>query len=257
MAKKGYEDIYEDYVLEDEEFIHEVGNLACKAIRRDFGISFSEEKDISKDDIRIPIVTFIMCYNEMKKKIQEIRRTNNSFEINFADRFVFGFDNTDSNVDDEKDGNFTPYFFNIENNSKSMEYESERNIVERCRTWVTENVAENPTIITEISQATLNDMKELNIGYNSNVIIPPVIVYVYDQMVKLIKVKRREGGEDGEKLDELEINFCNCFTIAARETEENEESAKDNWDDEIVITPDIDFKTGVKDDGTSGFSIEE
>lgn len=245
MGKKGYEDIYNEYVLEDEEYIEEIGELASRCIRRDFGISFSDEKDVSRDDIKIPIVTFIMCYNEMKKKIASLRRTNNSFEINFANRFVFGFDNTNADTDDEKDGNFTPYFFNIENNSKNMEYESERNIVERCRTWVTENVEENPTIITEISQATLIDMKELNVGYNSNVIIPPVIVYIYEQLVKYIKQKRRET----EDLDEFEINFCNCFTIAARETEEG--------DDEIVITPDIDFKTGVKDDGTSGFSTEE
>ena len=113
MGKKGYEDIYNEYVLEDEEYIEEIGELASRCIRRDFGISFSDEKDVSRDDIKIPIVTFIMCYNEMKKKIASLRRTNNSFEINFANRFVFGFDNTNADTDDEKDGNFTPYFFNI------------------------------------------------------------------------------------------------------------------------------------------------
>ena len=114
MGKKGYEDIYNEYVLEDEEYIEEIGELASRCIRRDFGISFSDEKDV------------IMCYNEMKKKIASLRRTNNSFEINFANRFVFGFDNTNADTDDEKDGNFTPYFFNIENNSATFQYAGRR-----------------------------------------------------------------------------------------------------------------------------------
>ena len=58
MGKKGYEDIYNEYVLEDEEYIEEIGELASRCIRRDFGISFSDEKDVSRDDIKIPIVTF-------------------------------------------------------------------------------------------------------------------------------------------------------------------------------------------------------
>ena len=40
MGKKGYEDIYNEYVLEDEEYIEEIGELASRCIRRDFGIGW-------------------------------------------------------------------------------------------------------------------------------------------------------------------------------------------------------------------------
>ncbi len=241
---KPYQEVYAESVFENEEDIVKIGGLAAICISDDLGVSFSEEKTKDTQDFRIPIVTVIKCFEAMTEYIrQQTRQYEDKFIINFANRFQFGYDNTRSDVDDEKEGNFSPILQDIPIKSSTMEYSGGTNPVERAKMWMSENVTIDPVKIDDVSKLTYDKMKECDICYGSITLIAPIVVYVYDQLKAYIQYKRRE-----ENVDEKEINFCGCFTMIANETE--------NGEDSIDLVPSIEMKTFIKDDERSGHGIE-
>jgi len=244
VVVKPYQEVYAESVFENEEDIEKIGGLATMCIKDDLGVNFSEEKSKDTQDFRIPIVTVIKCFEAMTEYIrQQTKRYEDKFIINFANRFQFGYDNTDSETDDEKEGNFSPILQDIPEKVSVMEYSGGTNPVERAKMWMSENVTVDPVKIDDVAKLTYDKMKECDICYGSITLIAPIVVYVYDQLKSYIQYKRRE-----EETDEYEINFCGCFTMIANETETGEDS--------INLVPSIEMKTFIKDDESSGHGIE-
>lgn len=254
VKAKYYTDVFYDKVIEDEEDIQKIGLLACKTIQRDFGLSFSESRKVYEADYRMPIVTFIVAFNDLIDEIKKYRRDCNQFRLDMANRFTIGFDNTDSDVDEEKEGNFCPFIFNIEKDIKMMENVTSRIPTERCNQFVDDELKKSfsslgekdseraMTILNNFSAKAFGELRDLDLVYPNIDMVPCIMLYVYDQLIGYIKQKRLEYSE--EDYDEVEINFCGCFNIIAREREDGT--------DDIIITPTIESKTGIKDDLTSG-----
>lgn len=245
MAKKEkYEEYFEDIVVEDEVDMEIIGSSACRSIEKDFGITFGKSAEGGEDDWRVPIVVFAKVYESILEELEALRDQYNSFEINFANRFLIGFDNH-VNEDDEKEGNFMIYIFNINDankaiaeNANSSEIGEEEDASERCRRWVSENVVDTPETMRKISQKAITKLEKIDLELYRDTLIPPIVSYVYDEMVEYIKQKRINNKEDEE-----EINFAGCFFIMSRETEDGK--------GEIIIRPSIESKMALKDDATS------
>ena len=245
MAKKEkYEGYFEDIVVEDEMDIEIIGSNSCRSIAKDFGITFGKSENGGEDDWRVPIVIFAKVYESLLEVLEEKRDQYNSFEINFAQRFVMGFDNR-VDEEDEKEGNFMVYLFHIADNAKAIsenanasEIGEEEDAAERCRRWVSENVIDTPETMRAVSQKAIEKLEKIDLELYRDSLIPPIVSYVYDEMIEYIKQKRINNKED-----EVEINFAGCFFNASRETEDGK--------GEIVIRPSIESKMALKDDATS------
>ena len=241
--KMSYDELYDDIVREDEGDIQIIGENACKTMRNELKVSFAKEREGSEPDFRIPIVIFAKAYEVMLEELTELKKEYTHFEINFANRFIFGFENYIDD-DDEKEGNFMVYIYNIDKDRKNLETEEDATALECCKQWNDENIIETPEMIRKISQKTIDELKKYDLTIVQDILIPPVVAIVYDEMVKYIKQKRVN-----EKEFETEINFANCFFIASREYKDGEDSV-------IVIRPSIEAKLAIKDDASSALSEE-
>lgn len=240
MSKKElrYQKLIEENILEDEDAIIDIAELSSKVIERDLKIYFFDEKRKERD-WKIPVAIFIKTFEEVIKELIRLRKSYNSFEINFANRFLIGFDNCE-NEEDEKEGNFMIYIFHVSQASKDTEYDDydTETPPERAVKWINENVKDNPEVIKRISENSVEKLKDYDIVFYSTDLIAPIFSIMYDTCVKYLKDKRREMEEY-----EYEINFAGCFYISARESEDGI--------DTITIRPNIESKTGLKDDANS------
>lgn len=250
MSKKEeFVKYFEEITVEDVDDIEIIGSMACRTILRDFGISFSnDENEGGEDEWRAPIVIFAVTYEAIIEELIRLRKESyNKFNINFANRFYIGFDNR-VDEEDEKEGNFMIYIFNKEdgkgvNNTEENSYD-EQNAAERCRHWVSENVIDSPDTIKRISENALKKLEKLDIVLYRDTLIPPIVSYVYDELIAYMNQKRINMKED-----EFEINFSGCFFVMSRETKDGK--------GEIVFRPSIESKMLLKDDATSGNNSSE
>ena len=227
---------YEDYVVEDEEFVEEVGRTAVENIFNDFNINFSgNDRD---DGYKMPIMIFIKTFEQIIAELQSHRTTMSSFEINIADRLVIGYSNNNGELlDDEKQGNFMIY---VQDLGHYIAPDDEMHLGGSSReyisAWNQENMVKQPETLNRIAAKTTKVLaKELDIQLLNHEFVFPIFITVYDTLVNIIKVTRRELKED-----DLMVNFCNCFLIRAME--------QDSGVDKIIITPSIESKMALKSD---------
>lgn len=249
--KFDYRDKYEDIVIEDREEVYKIASIATDRLNRIFGITFREtEKD--PQDPRIPLIIFTETYDAVidhlvkrrkgliKNSKGEAMKFNNS-EINFANRFIVGFDNID-NDDDEKDGNFMIFINHIKENKTVDEPREDDSIkpVEKAIEWVNQNITKDTESIKAISLEARSRLRKLDIAFTNHELIMPIFCIIYDTMIEYIDLRRKEQSDPYE----YEINFAGCFFVTAREAEDG--------DSVFVFRPSIDSKMALKDDATSG-----
>ena len=250
--RMNYEDRFSEIVVEDEDHVKKIASITADRMEKIFGISFRLTEK-GPQEPKIPVVVFAETYDAIidhlvkrKKgliKLDSERSSHdyNSFKINFANRFVIGFDNVD-NENDEKDGNYMIYINDIRDGKAVEEpLEPDEDPSKKTTEWINQNITEHPEAIKMISIEAREHLKKLGIGFTNHELIFPIFCTMYDVLVDYMDLFRKETNEYFQ-----EINFAGCFFVAAYE---NEEGGSD-----IVFRPSIDSKTALKDDATSGSS---
>ena len=251
LKKMSYKEKYDDIVIEDKDDIYQIASIAIDRLNTIFGLTFREtEKD--PQDPRIPLVIFTETYDAVidhlvKRRKGLIRndkgeaKSFDSFDLDFAGRFVIGFDNVD-NEDDEKEGNFMIYINDIRENKTIEEPRESDDVkpVQKAIEWVNQNITKNPESIKLIALEARERLRNLDIAFTNHELIMPIFCIVYDTMVEYVDMKRKEQADPYE----YEINFAGCFFVTARESEDGTSV--------FVFRPSIDSKMALKDDATSG-----
>lgn len=227
---------YDEYVVEDEDFVKTVGLTACENIFNDFSINFSGKEE-GKDGYKMVILIFVKTIEQIIATLISKRTTMSSYEINIADRLVIGYTNSTDNPDDEKLGNFMIYLQDLGHYiAPNDEIRSGGSCREYITQWNNENMVKQPTVLESIASSTRKVLyDQLNIRLVSNEFVFPIFVTVYETLVHILKITRGEIGEE-----DLQVNFCNCFEIRAL--------LQDNGTDKIIIKPSIEMKMGLKSD---------
>ena len=227
---------YNEYVVEDEDFVEEVGRTATENIFNDFNINFSGND--RSDGFKMPIMIFIKTLEQIVAELERQRSTMSSFEINIADRLVIGYSNTNGDyTGDEKNGNFMIYIQDLGHYiAPNPDIRSGGSCREYISAWNNENMVKQPETLNRIAAKTTSVLaKELDIQLLNHEFVFPIFVTVYETLVHILKITRRELGED-----DFAVNFCNCFLIRAME--------QDNGSDKIIIQPSIEWKLALKSD---------
>jgi len=246
-TKKGsYEARYNELVIEDQEAIVRISSITADRLRNIFGLHFSKTEG-GPADPRVPLIIFTETYDAVIEHLVKRRKGTakmdakqyDSFQLNFANRFVIGFDNVE-NDDDEKEGNFMIFIKDIRD-GKTVEEPRDPDACpsEKAVEWVNQNITENPEAIKEISLDALDRLAKYGICFYNHELIMPIFCTMYDTMVEYIDMERKELDDY-----EYEINFAGCFFVSACE---NADGGSD-----IIFRPSIDSKTALKDDGSSG-----
>lgn len=241
-----YLGVYRDNVHEDDEHIITICEIASRRIYDICSMKF--------DDPRLLAATFVKIYEGFLRTFKKKEEKYSDMTVNVANRIQFGYSTT-SDSDDEKQGNFAVKIMHLDFNKKlDNSCDPDATPQEKATQWYTNNITnvkngdiskngEEGDIIKEISIETLSLLKDSDILMPSYEFIPLIFVTVHEEIVNYLKIKRRDMKEY-----ELEINFCSCFFVSARETESGE--------DEIIFRPNISAKLGLKDDQKGSSSYE-
>ena len=236
MAEK-YIKYFEEFVTEDKEDVITICEAASKIIYDRFKLKLNAELLAT-----IYSSTYYSILGELKELEKEYKDVG--FHINIADRLEIGYSTT-SDEDDEKQGNFQIYVRHLNSTKKNDDIADEdARTEERAVIWNATNIKEQPELLKKIAIRAKNDLeKNLEIVIGSSELILPMFISTYEALIVYLTTKRRE-------LDEFayEINFCSCFEIGARETEDDL--------DEIYVTPSIASKLTLKDDASASAKFE-
>lgn len=233
--REKYLNYFDEFAVEDQEDVITICETASKIIWDRFRARF--------DDPRLLATTFSHIYTAIKNKLKSLEAEYSDFKLNIAGRLEMGY-TTNENEDDEKQGNFMVFIRHLNSNKKNDELDDPTlKAVERAVQWNTENIIDQPKLLTAISVDALELLKTVDINIGSSELIMPIFVTTYESIINYIKIKRREENDF-----EYEVNFISCFYIGARETEDDI--------DDIYIRPNIEAKLEIKDDSKASSQYE-
>lgn len=229
-----YLGVYKENVVEDEEHIINICEIASKRI---YDIC-----TMKIEDPKLLAAVFVKIYEGIIRTFRKKEAKYSDMKINIADRIEIGYTTT-SDIEEEKQGNFAIGIKHL-NCNKKMDISSDPSAspVEKAVQWVTDNIKDESGFVKEFSVDALALLKEIEVMMPSDEFIVVIFITVCEEIVNYLKIHRRDIKEF-----EFEINFCSCFFVTARETESGE--------DDIIFRPSICSKLDLKDDkgGSSEF----
>lgn len=252
MSKEGtsnelLEKYIEDIISEDYEENIQIAQLAKSELFRVWKIGFDEEELKEEDPdagAKLVLGFYSKVYECIMEKLREKRADKSDYGIKIADIVLIGYDDSNDDGESEKVGNFCPYISDMQHKKIDNDFDPEDTSIERCTRWMTENVKEQRKTITDIAT---NAMKKLSTDIafhaNSPTVIFPMFATIHEQLVEYMKLKRAE-----EDVSEYMINFCGCFDIYSRLTEDG--------DSVIEYSPNPSQKLDTKSDATASAENE-
>ena len=234
MAAK-YVEFFNNATKEDQDDILTICETASRQIYDRFKTRI--------DDPKLLAAIISKTYDAFIKYLVSLEEKYSDFQINICDRLVIGY-TTSNDEDDEKQGNFMIFIRHLNSNKKNDEIDDPTaKAVERAVQWNTENMINQPTMLNSIANNAVTEMSGIDIQLSASELVMPIFCTTYEAIVNYLKIKRREKDEF-----RYEINFMNCFHIAAQESEDE--------NDVISIRPTIDSKLTLKNDAKASAQYE-
>lgn len=237
-----YEKYFDENCVDNIDEVLTVCNTANSVMKDRFGIFFKDPKTKEPAPKMVASI-FAMIFDAIISYLEKQESRYSEKDINICNRLSIGY-STLENEDDEKQGSFVVY---LRHNSimKNLDDFNDpmMSAKEKCVQWNSENVIDQSEDIKKICDIALDYCDKLKVKFASSEFVMPIFITCYECLVNYVKVARRDNDEF-----EHEVNFVNCFTITARESE--------NDLDDICITPTIDSKLKLKNDSIASAKNE-
>lgn len=230
---------YENTVVEDQEDCNNIAGMATKECLKRWNIG------IGSDDEPETVLGFYSCvYDTIIDELRSKRGDKNEFAINIADVVQIGYDDSNDDGEQEKQGNFCPYIYDI-GHKTDVDEDPDLDSIERCVRWNSENIKAQKKTLSEIATNAVKNLHEqLDIHLGSPEAIFPVFTTIHEQLVLYMKIKQAESGES-----EVMINFAGNFDVYCRLIE--------GGDVVIEYSPKPSQKLGIKSDAGATAPSEE
>ncbi len=247
---QNYVEYYNENCCEDQEFINLVCETAGARMKEQFNLpiyaktgTYPDGSERYSSDPRLIASIFAKIYEAILINLKLSEKTYSNFAINLANRLTIGYTTTEDE-DEEKQGNFMIHIKDMGFTPRAYETgDTDMTANQLCTLWNSENIQEQPELISRIAESARKILKQdLAIELQSHEPIMPIFITVYETLVQMIQMRRKE-------IDEFEfgVNFMSCFWIIAREGE---------YEDVIDFRPNIDSKLTIKDDASASAKYE-
>lgn len=238
MAESRCEEVFDELVVDDIEFLYQVGEACVPIIHEILHIKLGSPK--------VPIAMYITAFDCITDFLRSMQATEEMFEITLANRLIIGYTTTfdDPSIEDmEKVGNFMVYMKHLENHSETDIDRDERNSVVRCTQWNEANNISSMEFVGNITKRVVDAWdKKLDIKSANPEIVMPVFCIIHEKLVEMTVLKRQLSGEFQER-----INVGGCYELFVQMME-----------DGIVVSfkPTVYDKITLKDDKNASSRYE-
>ena len=203
-----YLQYFNEICTEDVDEVVMVCTTASKKLRDRFKIKIDDPKMIA--------AIFSKTYETVLKELACLEKDYSEYQIVFCDRFVIGY-STNENEADEKEGNFMIYINHLNVIPTTDDIDPQLDPKERCVQWNVDNIKKQPQELKTIASKAVEALKKIDITLTSDEIIIPTFITVYETLIEVMKIRRKE-----QDLFEYEINFCSCFFVSVIEQEDQD-----------------------------------
>lgn len=202
---------YEDTVVEDREDCENIAGMATRECLRRWNIGIG-----SDDEPAVVLGFYSVVYDTIRNTLNEKRSEKSAFSINIADVIEIGYDDTKDDGEQEKQGNFCPFIFDI-GHKTDVDEDPDLDAVERCVRWNSENIKTQKKTLSEIATTAIKRAsEELEIHLGTPEAVFPIFTTIHEQLVLYMKTKQAEEGTP-----QVMINFAGNFDIYCRLVEED------------------------------------
>lgn len=240
-----------DNIPEDEEEKKKIMNWAKVCGKHIF-----ETLDISLDEPAGWIAIYTTVIEKIIEQLAAMRSKHSQYAINIADVVEIGYDDGEIDDDEEKQGNFSPYIFDLEaKNSDNMFEISKEDIdsneetagrtveelspIEKCTCWNSNNIKYQANTLNKIATEVMKTLgQDIDIHLGNSVVVFPIFTICHQQLREYMKLLQYESGSSSEAMD-----ICGIFTVYAHLVEEGEVA--------VEYKPDPSHKLATKSDATA------
>ena len=230
---------YENTVVEDQADCIKIAGMATSECLRRWNIGIG-----SDDEPEMVLGFYSVVFNTIIDELRNKRSDASEFAINIANVVEIGYDDSTDDGEQEKQGNFCPYIYDI-GNKTSVDENPELDAVERCVRWNSKNQQTQKKILSTIATNAVKNLHDLlDVHLGSTEAVFPLFTTIHEQMVLYMKTKQAETGEP-----EVMINFAGNFDVYCRIVEGGETV--------IEYSPKPSLKLGIKNDSAATAPTEE
>lgn len=230
---------YDDTVVEDREDCNNIAGMASRECLKRWNIGIG-----TNDEPEMVLGFYSVVFNTIIDALREKRNDAPEFAINIADVVQIGYDDSVDDGEQEKQGNFCPYIYDLGKKTDVTE-DPDIDAVERCVRWNSENMKSQKKILSAIATNSVKNLIELlDIHLGSPEAVFPLFTTIHEQLVLYMKTKQAESGDS-----EVMINFAGNFDVYCR--------LVDGGETVIEYSPKPSLKLGIKNDSAATAPTEE
>ena len=226
---------YENNVVDDREDNSTIAEVCIRDCRDRFNIDLG--------DVPTVLAIYAFTLDSITEQLRSMQDKLSEAEIHVDDIVAFGYDNL-SDDDTEKQGNFSPYMFDL---GGRLDYtrDPDSNSVDNCTKWMTMKLRDYPKMWDEIASRVLTNLSDIcDIPISQSCIVLPIFAVIQSQLCKYMDVKRKD-----ENKSEISITFAGCIDVFARKTEDNGST--------VEFKPMPSTKLGIKSDAKATAAHED
>ena len=217
---------YENTIVDDREENNTIAEVCIRECYEKFNIGLGDAPTV--------LAFYAHTLDAITDELKSLQEKKTEAEMHVDDIVAIGYDNLEDE-DTEKQGNFSPYMFDL-GGRFDFTRDPDANSVENCTRWMTMKLKDYPKLWDSVASktiTTLNDDCDIPIGQAC--VVLPIFALIQSQLCKYMDVKRKDSGEN-----EIRITFAGCIDVFARKTEDG--------GTDIEFKPMPSTKLGIKSD---------
>ena len=200
------ENWYEETVVDDRDDNNTIAEVCIRECKERFNIGLGDAPTV--------LAIYALTLDSITEQLKSMQEKTPEAELHIDDIVAIGYDNLEDD-DTEKQGNFSPYMFDL-GGRLDFTRDPDSNSVENCTRWMTMKLKDYPQMWDSVASRVLTLLDEkCDIPISQSCIVLPIFALIQSQLCKYMDVKRKDSGEN-----EIMITFAGVVDVFARKTED-------------------------------------
>lgn len=224
---------FDENIVQDQDEILKFGMFASLALKNKFCV------DIKPKTV---IALYVNTANAFFEILKGKQKNYKSYNIGIDGYFNIGFSNSEDS-DEEKSGNFCPYYISEQNIVLNEPEGSGESTETLCIKWSANHITADTDAISSVAASAMQKLKDLKIfvGNSADTLIP-IFCVIHAALCGFIRMRKAELNQDI-----LQYSFSDTLDVICTIGEDGK--------DVVIFTPTM-TKLGIKDDFKANRQME-
>jgi hypothetical protein len=228
-------DWLDSYVVDNPDTNLEIAGVCMREALSKFDIRFGD--CTKREDQAIILAIYNFVFEAIIDELKKMQDKTPELSIQVGEIVEIGYDNLQDD-DSEKQGNFSPFVYDLKGRLEIEKSPDERS-VDACARWMSKNMRDYPKLWDNIATKAIKSLNdEVNVPIAQAVIVLPIFALIQSQLCMYMDTMRKDQDESC-----VMITFASVIDVYAMKMEDNST--------DIQFKPKPSMKLGTKSDATA------